>query len=102
MGNPYVKPRWKKGQSGNPGGARKGSVAAANNFKQWCFKIFSDNKEDFAETVLSSSENRIQFLKLLANFVPKELEHSGTDGSPITFEVIKNYESKPKPNTQAN
>lgn len=82
---------YKKGISGNPGGIRTETKISANDFKDWCFGLFKDNKDDFKKAILSSEDRKLKFISMLAGFVPQKQEISGTDGKPISIKVIKNY-----------
>ena len=82
---------FKKGVSGNPCGIRSGTMTAANDFKDWCFELFSNNKKDFKKAILSNEDRKLKFINMLAGFVPQKQEISGVDGDPISIKVIKNY-----------
>jgi hypothetical protein len=83
MANPNIKPRWKKGQSGNPGGLRKGTVVSGNDFKEWAFNYWKENKTDFEDVIKSDQKTMMDFMKMLANFVPQKHELTGEDGQPL-------------------
>jgi len=77
MANKTGKGTFKKGKSGNPGGLRKGAVVKANDFKDWAFKFWQDNKSEFEKTILSDDANAMNFMKMIAGFVPKEVDLNG-------------------------
>lgn len=74
---------FESGKSGNPDGMRKGAKQAANDFRDWCFTLFKENKNDLKKTILSDDETKMQFLKLLVSMVPKELDLGNKDNEPL-------------------
>jgi hypothetical protein len=80
---------FESGKSGNPDGMRKGAKQAANDFRDWCFSLFKEKKDDLKKSILSDDESKMQFLKLLVSMVPKEVDLGNTDDKPFFLKVVK-------------
>ena len=76
-----------RGKTNNPGGRPKGSVnkstAIVKEALLYAFKKIGGNKA-FAEW---AAREPVEFYKLFAKLLPKELEISGADGGPIQAKV---------------
>ena len=79
----------KKGECLNPGGLRNNMRKEANDFRDWAFKLFKDNQKRITFLILSSDVNLMLFLRMLALFVPKEIDLGGQEGKPLTVKVVK-------------
>jgi hypothetical protein len=62
---------------------------SANDFKDECFKLYFTNQAKFHSAVLSDENMMVQFMKMLAGFVPKEVDIGNKDNEPL--KVIINY-----------
>ena len=52
MSNPNVKPRWKKGESGNPNGRPKGSISVVSALKRELAKVPEGEKKTYLELLV--------------------------------------------------
>lgn len=87
---------WAEGQSGNPGGLRTGARISANDFKDWAFELWRENKDEFRSAILNSDLSKMNFLRMLSGFVPQKIEHTGEDGGGIVINYPDgNYNNKP-------
>lgn len=86
----YLNSPFKKGVSANPGGSRKGQRADANDFKEWAFKFWKENKKQFEDVILNNETTAMKYLQLLAGFVPQETKLTGDKENPVSVQII-NY-----------
>lgn len=75
---------YKKGESGNPNGRRKGSKNKFTNLKEEFLKAFYDEDgiggaEGIKKLLKSSARNKMAYLQLIAKMLPSNIsmEHSG-------------------------
>ncbi len=83
MANRTGKGTIKKGEIRNPGGLRKGARVEANDFRDWAFGVWKENKDDFKDLIISDQKVAMDFLKMLAGFVPKQVEVGNKDSEPF-------------------
>jgi len=79
---------FEKGIGGNPAGIRKGTMTSANDFKDWCFDLFKNNRECFKTAIMQNKETKMQFLKILAGFVPKKPDLDEKDSKPLIIKWL--------------
>ena len=73
----------------NKGNVPKGVRVAANEFKDWAFNYWKDNKEDFEDVVKSDQKTMMEFMKMLSGFVPKEVDLGNKDGEPLIVKWLQ-------------
>lgn len=86
--NPTGKGGFKSKVSGNPGGMRKGMKVDANDFKEWAFDYWKKNVNDFEDVIKSDQTTKMNFMKMLASFVPKEVDLGNKNDKPFVLKVL--------------
>lgn len=71
---------FKKGQSGNPAGRKKGTKNSATLFKERIFSIIKDRSEDLQSLDMRDLAN------IASKFVPKEVKQENI-GEPIKVNI---------------
>lgn len=85
---------FKKGQSGNPKGRKKGEPNKLTKSAREAFQMAFEQSGGFAELTAWALENRTDFYKLYARLIP--VEHVGEGGEGPIQTVVKHiYEASP-------
>lgn len=86
--------KFKKGQSGNPKGRKKGAKSKlSESFYQDCLAAYNDPRvgglEGLVRWIIESKRNRMAFYAWMAKTIPANLQLGDESGGPIAITLTK-------------
>jgi len=86
---------WKKGQSGNPKGRKKGSRNKIT--KAYLTALRKDfEKHGIATLEKVREKDPKTYMKLVADLVPKEIDLDPNDNGDVTVMIVKSFDAVPE------